>query len=433
MNTGIFGQQLTLMEELKAATYSAHAQLQATPYFQALAACQLPLESYVGQLRALSIIHGVVELLLARCADQRVATVWDDDMRKLPLLLRDQRYFEPRTVADIKEAVEAVWKTEEGIRLHSIELPISLLGRLYVLEGATLGAVTLRPMVARAFLLDGEDGLAYLSSYGADVRSRWARFRDRMNALTISVEERGQIIQAANALLAELGTIVQALYPFQPESRTRVVTSINPEAGRHAIPSDEREVQASLRAADLCWQRFPYYEHRYGERGRRFARSDAAWLASLYTQSSAHILQQVKWLGGILANRGMPTVLLQIQLEILVEELAAAIPSKRSEYEKLLPAAAALRDAQAAHLAACDVKSLSDAFDLAVGPEWSARFPFTGTLLCAAFADELAGSKSAVESLRVWMTDGERFPAPWIAAVESTLARLRQWASCQGP
>ncbi len=35
MKTGIFGQQLTLLEELKAATFLAHARLQCEPFFQA--------------------------------------------------------------------------------------------------------------------------------------------------------------------------------------------------------------------------------------------------------------------------------------------------------------------------------------------------------------------------------------------------------------
>ena len=96
MTTGIFGQNLTVMDELKAATFLAHASLQTAPFFQALVACRLPLESYVGQLRALSVIHGVLEQALESCADERVASVWNRDMRKLPLLQDDLHYFEIR-------------------------------------------------------------------------------------------------------------------------------------------------------------------------------------------------------------------------------------------------------------------------------------------------------------------------------------------------
>ena len=81
MKPGLFGQQLTLMEELRAATCLAHSKLQTAPFFQALAACQLPLESYVGQLRALAALHGVLEQALESSPEERVASVWNPDMR----------------------------------------------------------------------------------------------------------------------------------------------------------------------------------------------------------------------------------------------------------------------------------------------------------------------------------------------------------------
>jgi heme oxygenase len=428
MKTGLFGQQLSLMEELKAATFSAHTRLQTAPFFETLAACQLPLESYIGQLRALSAIHGVIEQALANCTDERIAFVWNNGMGKLPLLQQDLRYFEPRTVADLKEAVEAALNTADELRLVSLEEPISLLGWVYVLEGSTLGAVVVRPMVARALLLAGEDGLAYLHSYGSAIHDRWAEYKQRMNALRLSPEERSQVAQAACQLFDKLETIFRALYPFQPKSKTYLVASINPEAGRHPVPADAGEVQAAVKAGDVCWQRFPYFEQRYGERGRRFARSDAAWQATLYQYPAAQIIQQVQWLGRVLAGRGMPTLLLQVQLEILVAELVAATPGKKSDYEKLLPAAAELHAARCKHLTDEQIETVAGDFESAVGPEWSTRLPNTGALLCAAVADELEGNTNAVKSLRSWMTDTERFPANWIAVVEATLTRARQEA-----
>ncbi|MEI6632311.1 MAG: biliverdin-producing heme oxygenase [Chlamydiota bacterium] len=428
MKTGLYGQQLTLMEELRAATFPVHARLQTAPFFHALVACRLPLESYVGQLRALSVIHGEMEQALERCPDEQIASVWNQDMRKLPRLQQDLRYFEPRAVADLKEAAEAALKTAEWLRFRSMEQPLTILGCVYVLEGSTLGAVVLQPLYARAFLLAGDEGSAYLHTDVAAVYVRWAQYQQRMNALRLSVEDRDQMTQAANEFLAQIEAIFRALYPFKPESKTFLATSINPEAGRHPVPADAREVQASLRAADVCWQRFPYFEHRYGERGRLFARSDSAWLATLYHYEPAQIIQQVRWLGRILAGRGMPTFLLQVQLEILAEELAAAIPEKKSEYKKLSQAAAELGETRRTHLADDQLQAFAAGFDHAVGPEWSARFPQTGALLICAVADELEGSEGAVESLRPWMTDPARFPDKWIAAVAATLAQARTQA-----
>jgi heme oxygenase len=429
MQATLFGQHLTLMEELKVATLTAHARLQTAPFFEALAGCQLPLESYVGQLRALLAIHAVLEQAMADCMDDRVRLVWRADMRKLPLLRQDLLYFEPRTVADLKEAVDVAIQITATLRHQSLETPLALLGWLYVLEGSTLGASVIQPLIARALLLAGDEGMIYLHNYGAAARARWIEFSQRMNSLALQADERTQIVLAANALFAQLEALFRALYPFQNESKAYLAASINPEAGRHPVPVDVREVQAAIRAGDICWHRFPYFAARYGERGLRFARSDATWLATLHHYPPAQILQQVQWLGRVLAARGMPTLLLQVQLEILVEELAGAIPQRRADYEKLLPAAAALAAARSRFLTDTRVQELAVAFDRAVGPEWSARFAHSGSLLAAAVADECAGCEKAVDSLRAWMTDVRQFPAAWIDAVESTLAQARQQAA----
>lgn len=429
MKTGLFGQQLSLMEELKAATFMAHARLQTTPFFEALAACQLPLESYVGQLRALSAIHGVIEQAIASCSEPRVVAVWRKDMAKLPLLARDLHYFEPRMVADLREAVGVALETAAAMRLRAVEQPLALLGWTYVLEGSTLGATVVRPLVARALVLTGEEGLAYLHGYGAAVHEHWAQYGQRMNALSLTSAERGRIVGAAGDAFAALDALFQRLYPFLPESKTFLVTAINPEAGRHPVPADAREVEAAIRAGDICWQRFPYFEQRYGERGLRFARSDAAWQATLCGYPPPQILQQVRWLGRVLAGRGMPTLLLQVQLEILVEELVAAIPERRAGYEKLLPAAADLHATRCRHLTDACVDAIAAEFDRATGQQWSARLPHTGALLCAAVADELEGNENAVDNLCPWLTDSARFPAAWIAAVQACLARARRQAA----
>ena len=428
MTTGLYGQHLTLMETIKAATFTAHAQLQTAPYFGALASCQLPLESYVGQLRALAVIHGVLEPILSRGSDARLAAVWSHDMGKLSALQRDLRFFEPRTVPDLREAVEAALKIDQHIRLRSLDEPLALLGYLYVLEGSMLGANVVRPLVARALLLEGQDGLAYLHGYGAEGPAQWGRFLQGMNALELNPEERAVVVAAAGEFFGELSALFHRLYPFAPESKTFLVTSINPEAGRHPVPADAREVEASLRAGDVCWQNFPYFEQRYGERGRRFARSDAAWQATLYQYEPPQILQQVRWLGRVLAGRGMPTLLLEDQLEVLVTELSAAIPENTAAYARLLPATAALHAARSQHLTDDQIDTLADEFDRAVGPEWRTRLPHTGRLLGAAVADELAGCPGAVKSLHAWMSDADRFPPVWIQAVETALHTARDMA-----
>lgn len=429
MKPGTHPEQPTLMEALKAATAEGHGRLESAPFFQALGAGRLPLESYVGQLRALAMIHGVLEQALAACTDPRVTSVWSPELCRQADLERDLHYFEPRAVADLKESVEVALQTAEAIRLLSVTQPVALLGIMYVLEGSMLGAQTLRPLYARAFMLTDEGGLAYLHGNGPAVHSRWAQFKELMNALSLKAADRDGVVQAAKEFFTRIEALFLALFPFSPESKTFLITSINPEAGRHPVPADPREVEVALRAADACWERYPYFEQRYGERGRRFARSDGAWLATLYKYEPARIRQQVQWLGRVLAARGMPTLLLQAHLEILADDLTAAFPEQKTEHEKLRQAAAGLHTARCRYLTDEQTTALAAEFEQAVGPEWNARFPHTGALLAAAVADERGGCERAVESLRPWLSDPTRFPVAWINAVAALLTRASQLAS----
>ena len=204
---------------------------------------------------------------------------------------------------------------------------------------------------------------------------------------------------------------------------------LNPEAGNHPVPSDARETQAALKAGEICRNRFPYFEQRYGVRGRRFTRSDSAWLVTLSRNEPAEITKQIQWLGRVLSSRGMPTVLLQTQLEILDEELTAVIPENKSEYRKLSQAAAQLRASRRTRFSDEQLDTFSAEFDRAVGPEWSVRFPHTGAMLVCAVADDLNGCEGVIKSLRARMTDAARFPAEWIAAVKTILAQVHRHAS----
>lgn len=216
METMQSGQTPTLMAQLKAATAAAHARVQTAPFFKALAAGQLPLESYVGQLRALLAIHGVIEPLLADSTDPRIRAVWRADMARLHLLQQDLHALGSRSVADRSEALLVAQQACDQLRLQSMAAPLALLGWVYVLEGSTLGAEIVRPMVARALRLSGGEGTAYLYAHGADNRAYWAAYGERMNALALSADERDALIAAANALFGLLDELFHALYPFRP-------------------------------------------------------------------------------------------------------------------------------------------------------------------------------------------------------------------------
>lgn len=208
-----------------------------------------------------------------------------------------------------------------------------------------------------------------------------------------------------------------------PDVRYNEATTLNPEAGNHVVTSSPREVKAARRAAQRSWADFPYYGRRYGTRGRQFALSDSGWLATLRDLGPDAAVAQVKWLGGVLSSRGMPMWMLERHLELLHEELAAAVPA--GEYTNLLRGAVALRQMREAHFAPAHFQRLADAFHARVGDPWNRRLRGMGGILVAAVADERAGIEQAVPVLTAWVCDPARFPPEWIAAVEATLAAAR--------
>src|ERR671938_675891 len=66
------------------------------------------------------------------------------------------------------------------------------------------------------------------------------------------------------------------------EHLTRATANaLNADAGSHAVTADPLELAAIERAAERSWAAWPYMERWYGERGRRFTRSDSGWIAIL--------------------------------------------------------------------------------------------------------------------------------------------------------
>jgi len=412
----------TLMSRLREATRQAHDRLETLPYFQALERAELPMESYVGYLRAMAVLHSVLEHQVARTEDARLNAVWRENLRRFPQLQADLGFFAGRAALDIAPAHDAAGALADSILRRAVMQPVSLLGYLYVLEGSIGGAQVLAPRFRRAFGLDERQGLAYLSWDPAVASERWRDFGDCMNAAPVDAAESEAIIAAAREAFAGIERVLTVLYPFDARRLTRKVTALNPEAGSHPAPEDPDEVEAAVRAGARCWREYPYFPWRYGERGWRFTVSDGAWLVTLTVLDQAVVDVQVAWLADLLSARGMPSLLLQRHLELLYEELVGRIPRRAGAgYSRLLAAADRLAEQRRALIADVDLDAISRQFAEAVGPDWRARLPGTGALLVCAVADQARGLESAVTSLEGWFTDPQRFPQPWIDAVHTAL------------
>lgn len=202
---------------------------------------------------------------------------------------------------------------------------------------------------------------------------------------------------------------------------------LNSAAGSVPAPTDPREIAAAVRASDVIWRAFPYFGLRYGDRGRRFGHSDCAYFLTLLGYDQGTINRQIAWTASVLSQRGIPSLLLELQLRVLGRILRRELRGG-DRGEPLLRAADALRDARREKLGDDVVAALGHEFAAQIGYPTHRLAIGMGSLLAAAVADELGGIRRAAASVEEWATDPTVFPSNWIAAVRSTLAAARRAA-----
>jgi heme oxygenase len=412
---------IMLVERLQTATLEGQLRMGQLPFFKDLAGGLLPLDSYLGLLKAMLVVHGALDQALAPHTHPALTAVWGPEMSKLDALQRDIAALGGRS-EDIPDAVLRAYILAEQIKLRATRDPASLVGYVYVVAVWNLGGAALCESVGHMFELAGDDGRAYFASYDRWGAAHWLDFTARINGLPLDEPTKERVVAAAQEALDGIDGIVGVLQPIRIRQLQQLVTTLNPVAGHHPIPDDMREIWAALRAGERSWLQLPYYDMRYGMRGRRWTWSDSAWLVTLTRLAPERVIQQVHWLARYLSTRGMPQWTMELHLLLLYEELVKALPEQSVLYEKLLIAANTLAVTRRMHLDDDSFAALIGAFDAEVGSEWSARLPGSGGIVVSAVIDDAAGIVKALDSVASWMCDPTRFPSHWVAAVRRTIA-----------
>ncbi len=81
--------------------------------------------------------------------------------------------------------------------LPALSSPASVLGVLYVLEGATLGGNVLRKQMSERLGLDAHNGCAFLYVYGEATGRQWKAFMYFLGSVPLDAQARGEAVQAA--------------------------------------------------------------------------------------------------------------------------------------------------------------------------------------------------------------------------------------------
>lgn len=155
----------------------------------------------------------------------------------------------------------------------------------------------------------------------------------------------------------------------------------------------------------------------------RFSASDSAWLATLHAMPPRVRRKQTRWLAGVLSARGIPTLILEHQLQRLASAFAAhdGAPHRSEAYAAL---AADLREARTGILAeeAFDMLAAACQAELDACPESIAGL---GGVLVSARVDQRNGYPKAWQAVAGWCTDPERFPVAWREAMVRVESLLR--------
>lgn len=415
--------------QLKEATQGTHSKIEKLKFFGALFNKQLSQTNYIYQLKALAIVFSVLEHEITSIKHSTVKTILKSYPLKYLIIKKDLEFLNARALPDNLYVVSQSLDIADCILRRTASSPLSLLGYLYVLEGSMLGGKVLLSHYKDCFDLDDTQGLSFFSMYGDQASKNWNQFKNKMDEALFSMEEQQQIVDAAVECFEKFYELYQHLDPTLAQKKEFHVTSINPEAGNHSIPTDAREITAAIRASEICWKRYPYYQMRYGERGTRFGRSDCAWLASLVDMSQEGINRQIKWLIGLLATKGMPSLTMQTQLEILSAELTKDIPENQHKYEKLLKAAQKIEQERLLKIDQQTIEHLDTEFKESLGDAFEENLNDAGKLIIAAIVDEQMGFTDSFSNIKDWMVDSNRFSQKWIDAVHQLVQKVNK---CMG-
>jgi heme oxygenase len=401
---------------LRDATAVEHEALEELPFFRTLATGAPDPRGWAGYLETLEMVYQALE------------EVRPDPVPPYPMaaLHADRVRAETDGRVPARGGLPSLARIRAQLLAHRIRMAgaedrVALAGTAWVLEGAALGATLLRDRLSS----QGRAS-AWHDALAGRPRGSWSGYLVTLAEDPGSPTLQGRMEAAARLTFQELNRTGRALHPLmehpEDDPHPGVLHELNPHAGNHPVPEDPRVLEAALRAGEESWSRWPYYRARYGDRGQAFTRSDSAWLATLTGAHRARGLEQVIWLADLLAQRGMPRILMEEHLSRLASALGAAHPAT-----PILDEARTLLGHRRARWSPDrHAEGVRLRFDERAPRRWVRAFPRTGLLLASALADEADGLDRAASSLVEWFGDPARFPREWVAEVHRTVAAGRK-------
>ena len=184
--------------KLKEGTQSLHDEAEAGDFQRRMVSGELKRDEFASFLTQMHHVHETLDPALeaAAASDERMASIFAPTHRRLDLLQQD--LIDLGSEANEKP-LPAIGDFVAFINDRSSNSPVSLIGALYVKEGATNGNKVIAKRLRDSMELGEDKAMGYLDPHGKDQRRCWNAFKDQLNELDLSEQEQEDCVAVARA------------------------------------------------------------------------------------------------------------------------------------------------------------------------------------------------------------------------------------------
>lgn len=190
---------INIMDLLRESTSGLHSDAEGQEFQRQLGTGTVHKEPYKKYLGQLYYMHDkLASLLKANEKETHIAKVLQPHHMDNSCLQKDLAYFAETESSQTK--LKATEKINAELEASAKDKPYSLLGYLYVLEGSTNGAKFMAKTLQKSLALPEDKGASYFDRYGDEQRPRWAKFKEDMNAVGFTEEEKAELVKSAKRM-----------------------------------------------------------------------------------------------------------------------------------------------------------------------------------------------------------------------------------------
>ena len=182
--------------KLKEGTQSLHDEAEAGDFQRRMVSGELTKTEFAAFLEQMHHVHVALDPALQAAAesDHRLASIFEPSHCRLELIEQDLKDLGAAPEGD---PLPAVRDFVQAVNKRAGNNPVSLLGALYVKEGATNGNKIVAKRLQDSLELGDDKAMGYLDPHGKDQRRCWNAFKENLNGLDLTEDEQEECVAVA--------------------------------------------------------------------------------------------------------------------------------------------------------------------------------------------------------------------------------------------